>query len=65
MVPPEKRLNDLIAKVDVKAAAAALSAGQPPPPKGKLLRTFTEANADSEKNALSSAQLAGISVGPS
>eukprot|EP00966_Prymnesium_polylepis_P033276 773930-Prymnesium_polylepis.1 len=57
---PEKRLNDLIAKVDAKAAAAALLAGQPPPPKGKLLRTFAEASADSPQNALSPAQLAGV-----
>ena len=38
---PEKRLDTLIAKSDAQAAAAALSAGQPPPRKGKLLLEFT------------------------
>ena len=38
---PEKVLDDLIAKVDAKAAKTALLAGLPPPPKGKLLLEFT------------------------
>ena len=38
---PEKRLDTLIAKSDAQAAAAALSAGQPPPRTGKLLLEFT------------------------